>query len=105
MSCKGAESPSVFVQSVEAVPEEVCVLTTKQQLVDIERFCTDEPSSVLSIDPMFNLGPFYITPSTYNLWSPHHAKTTFLGPVLIHKTRSSSHSTTTSTDQLESFWS
>ena len=93
MSWKCAKSPSVFAQGVEAAQEAMCVLATKQQLVDIEQFHTGEPSGVLSIDPTFNLGPFYIT---YNLWSPHHAKNNpiFLRPVLIHKTRSSDHSTT-----------
>lgn len=63
--CKDSyDSEDVFVQSVEAVPEPMCVLATKQQLVDIECFCTGEPSSVLSIDPTFNLGPFYVTPMT-----------------------------------------
>ena len=80
---------SVFVQSVEAAPEPMCVLATPQQLVDMERFCTGSPSSVLSIDPTFNLGPFYVTPTTHNLL----VKTStgnhpiMLGPLLIHKTK------------------
>lgn len=66
--CKeSSNSGAVFTRSVEAVPEPMCVLATDQQLVDIERFCTGDPSSVLSIDPMFNLGPFNVTPTTYLL--------------------------------------
>ena len=80
-----------FVCAVEAAPEPMCVLATNQQLLDIERFCTGEESSVASIDPTFNLGPFSVTPITYhNLL----VKTTrngnhpiLLGPVLIHQTK------------------
>ena len=54
-----------FVRSVEAAPEPMCVLATNQQLSDLQRFCTESPSSVLSIDPTFNLGPFYVTPTTH----------------------------------------
>jgi hypothetical protein len=43
----------------------MCVLATDQQLCDLARFCLGNPSSVLSIDPTFNLGPFYVTPITY----------------------------------------
>lgn len=64
--CKdSANSDSVFVRSVEAAPEPMCVLATDQQLVDPERFCTGSPSSVLCIDPTFNLGPFNVTPTAY----------------------------------------
>ena len=83
-------SEDVFVRSVEAAPEPMCVLATEQQLVDIERFCTYQPSSVLSIDPTFNLGPFYVTPTTYhNLFvtTPRRNHPILLGPVLIHKTK------------------
>ena len=70
-----------FVRAVEATPEPMCVLATNQQLSDMERFCTGEESSVASIDPTFNLGPFSVAPS-YNLpqligknnqeWKPSH---------------------------------
>ena len=42
------------------------MLATSQQLADLEHFCTASPSSVLSVDPTFNLGPFYVTPTTYH---------------------------------------
>ena len=65
--CKNRISTKdAFVRSVEAAPEPLCVLATKQQLVDMERFCTGENFSVLSADPTFNLGPFYVTPLMYN---------------------------------------
>ena len=65
--CKDTSSGTdAFIRSVEAAPEPMCVLATSQQLADIERFCTASPSSVLSVDPTFNLGPFYVTPTTYH---------------------------------------
>lgn len=55
----------------------------------IERFCTSSQSCVLSIDPTFNLGPFYVTPITYrNLLvhkQGHHP--VIMGPILIHRTK------------------
>ena len=83
-------SKDVFVQSVEAAPEPMCVSATKQQLMDIERLCTGEPSGVLSIDPTFNLGPFYVTPTTYHnllVNTPRKNNPILLGPILIHKTK------------------
>lgn len=61
--CKDTSSTSdAFIRSVA---EPMCVLSTDQQLYDLERFCTQSPSSVLSIDPTFNLGKFYVTPTTF----------------------------------------
>ena len=58
--------------------------------MDIEHFCTGEPSGVLSIDPTFNLGPFYVTPMTYHnllVTTPRKNNPILLGPILIHKTK------------------
>ena len=89
--CKdSAESDSVFVRSVEAAPEPMCVLATNQQLKDMERFCTGHPSSVLSIDPTFNLGPFNVTPTTYHhllVETSRGSNPILLGPILIHQTK------------------
>ena len=57
---------TAFVRS-ECAPEPMCILATDQQLVDMERFCTGDASSVLSVDPTFNLGTFYATPTTYHV--------------------------------------
>lgn len=66
-TCKQTSSSNdAFIRSVEAAPEPMCLLATNQQLTDLERFCTGSPSSVLSIDPTFNLGPFNVTPTTYH---------------------------------------
>ena len=88
--CKDTSGTDAFIRSVEAAPEPMCVLATNQQLADLERFCTSSPSSVLSVDPTFNLGPFYVTPTTYhNLLvktsGGNHPVT--LGPTLIHQTK------------------
>jgi len=83
-------SDEVFVQSVDCAPEPMCVLATNQQLVDIERFCTLDPSSVLSADPTFNLGAFYVTPTTYHnllVETTSGSNPVLLGPILIHKTK------------------
>jgi len=83
-------SDTVFVQSVEAAPAPMCVLATTQQLVDIERFCTKSQVSVLSIDPTFNLGPFYVTPTTYHnllVETSTDSNPIMLGPILIHQTK------------------
>ena len=84
--CKDTySSTDAFIRSVEAAPEPMCVLSTDQQVRDIERFCTQTPSSVLSVDPTFNLGSFYVTPSTFhNLLVKN--KQGKHPPVLIHQT-------------------
>ena len=45
----------------------MCILSTDQQLFDVERFCASSGfhNSVLGIDPTFNLGDFYVTVTTY----------------------------------------
>ena len=90
-TCKdSSESDSVFVRSVEAAPEPMCILGTNQQLMDMERFCTGHPSSVLSIDPTFNLGPFNVTPTTYHhllVETSSGSNPILLGPILITKLR------------------
>ena len=89
--CKETSSGSdAFIRSVEAAPEPMCVLATNQQLSDLQRFCTNSPSSVLSIGPTFNLGPFYVTPTTYHnllVKTDRGNHPIVLGPVLIHQTK------------------
>ena len=61
-----SSNTDAFVWSVEAAPEPMCVVATDQQLCDFEHFCSGTPSSVLSVDSTFNLGPFYVTLITYH---------------------------------------
>jgi len=67
----------------------MCVLATNQQLSDLQSFCTASPSSILSVDPTFYLGPFYVTPTTYkNLVETERGQhRAVLGPILIHQTK------------------
>ena len=83
-------STEAYVRAVEAAPEPMCILASKQQLIDLERFCTKEKFSVLSADPTFNLGPFYVTPLTcQNLLAvnKHGTHPSLLGPILVHQTK------------------
>jgi len=79
-----------FVRSVQAAPQPLCVLATDLQLKQVQFCCTDpENFSVLSIDPTFNLGAFYVTPIVF-LHKAFVCKRTgnppvFLGPVLVHQ--------------------
>ena len=63
------------------------VVTTDQQLFDIERFCTAESASVLSVDTTFNLGPFYVTYHNLLVKTDRDNHPIILGPVLIHHTK------------------
>ncbi len=66
-ACKESEKTGdKFIRSVERAPEPMCVLCTDQQLADLDRFCTDDGYSVVTVDPTFNLGQFYVTPITFN---------------------------------------
>jgi hypothetical protein len=90
-TCKDtSSSPDAFIRSVEAAPEPMCVLATNQQLFDLERFCCGSTFSILSVDITFNLGSFYVTPTTFHNLMVHNAKDCFptlLGPILIHQTK------------------
>ena len=46
--CKDNEgSEHKFIRSIEAAPEPICVLSTDQQLLDLERFCTKEEFGIM----------------------------------------------------------
>ena len=85
---KEGEMP--FVRSVQAAPQPLCVLATDTQLKQLQLCCTDPSNfSVLSIDPTFNLGSFFVTPMVF-LHKVVMSKRTqkhpiFLGPMLIHQ--------------------
>ena len=91
--CKETVSTDdVFIHSVEAAPEPMCVLATRHQIIDLERFCTGENFSVMSVDPTFNLGSFYVTPLTYKHKLARSKKKNgshplLLGPIFVHQTK------------------
>ena len=87
-------SLKTFVRNVSFDQSIMCVLATDQQLSDICRFCANEDithTSVLGIDPTFNLGDFYVTVTTYqNLMLINRKSGThpvFIGPMLVHQNR------------------
>ena len=66
------------------------MLSTDQQLLDLERFCTKEEFGIISVDPTLNLGSFYVTLITYQnllVETSSHCHPVLLGPVLIHQTK------------------
>lgn len=88
--CKETSGSQAYVRAVEGAPEPMCVLTTDQQLIDLERFCTGDHFGIIGVDPTFNLGPFYVTPITYQNLLVKVQKVNHpivLGPVLIHQTK------------------
>ena len=82
---------TAFVRDVSASPELTVFLSTKQQLTDIERFCTNaEHFSVLGVDATFNVGKYFLTLTTYKhlmLLTKKNTHPVFIGPALIHQRR------------------
>ena len=92
LECKLAQgSQEAFVRDVKAAPDPQCVLFFDWQITDMVRFVTDteEQSGILTVDPTYNLGNFYVTPTTYphlmleDISTGRHPS--LLGPVLIHQ--------------------
>lgn len=88
--CLKAKNGEDFVRSVQASPEPMAVLSLDQQLVDLERFCTNEEEfTVAGFDPTFNCGNFAVTVMVYkNLLIQNYRDgsiPTFLGPLLVHQ--------------------
>ena len=91
LECKLAQgTEELFVRDVKAAPDPQCVLCFDWQVKDMERFLTQpEGFGILTVDTTYNLGQFYVTPTTY----PHlmledvasNKHPTMLGPVLVHQ--------------------
>jgi len=72
------------------------VLHINLSLNDLERFCTKEKCTVLSIDPTFNLGDFYVTVTTYHhlmLENSGGSHPVILGPIFVHQQKNLKHIT------------
>ena len=68
LECKLVQgTQDAFVRDVKAAPDPQCVLFFDWQIADMERFVTNtsEQHGILTIDPTYNLGQFYVTPTTY----------------------------------------
>lgn len=85
LECKLAQgTQDAFVQDVKADPDPQCALFFSWQIEDMERFLTHEEFGNFTADTTYNLGKFYVTPSTYQhlCWKKHP---TMLGPVFVHQ--------------------
>ena len=85
---KGKGTAEHFVRIVTGAPEPMTVLCFDCSINDLERFCTGEQHTVLSVDPTFNLGDFDVTVTTYrhlmltNMSGNHPV---MMGPLVIHQ--------------------
>ena len=61
------DSKHSFIRSIQTFPNPLfLVLSTSTQLQNLYVYCTSElVSSVLTIDPTFNIGKYSVTPVTY----------------------------------------
>ncbi|KAJ7394459.1 hypothetical protein OS493_000270 [Desmophyllum pertusum] len=64
---KQGDTNNVFIRSIQTHPNPLfLVLSTATQFQNLETYCTSEyASSVMTIDPTFNIGKFSVTPVTY----------------------------------------
>ena len=88
--CKLEEGTEAFVRCVSLAPEPLVVLARDFQLGELQRCCTSHAnSSVLSVDPAFELGNFYVTPVDFLHPMLTNRDTggnpLFIGTMLIHK--------------------
>ena len=80
-----------FIRKVEGAPEPMCIIGTEAAFINVERFCCAVPqgfNSILTIDPTFNHGDFYFTPTTYKNLSVIRKSTgepiIEMGPAMVH---------------------
>lgn len=86
--CK--DSKGKFLHSLQVSPEVRVVLTTKAQLADVVKFCSCNPEeySIFGIDVTYDIGPFFVTTTTYKHLKLHDKDSgtypNFPGPMMIH---------------------
>ena len=90
---QGTDSEGEFIHSITAWPEPMCILGYQYQFHDISRFFSSQVGyHPLGIDTTFNLGEFYVTPTAYKSLILENSRdgnlATFIGPTLIHMSRS-----------------
>ena len=91
LECKTAKGPlGRFVQDVKAAPSPQGILFFDWQLQDLVRFHTyNRQFGILTADTTFNLGKWYVTPTSYHHLMledvKSHKQPVIIGPVLIHQ--------------------
>lgn len=78
-----------FIQEVTFTSTPEVIVAFDQQVNDIVRFCTNaQRFSILSIDPTFNLGKFFVTVTTYKhpmlVLKRTQETPVFVGPCFLH---------------------
>ena len=85
---EGRKSDESFVCTVTGAPEAMALLCPDWILNDLDRFCTDLPHTILTLDPTFDLGDFNVTVSTYRhlmLTNSAGSHPVMTGPIFIHQ--------------------
>ena len=91
LQCKLTDGTSdAFVRDVKAAPHPQCVMAFDWQVNDLVRFLTDDRKfSVFTADTTYNVGEFYVTPTTYKhlmlVDITSKKNPTMAGPVLVHQ--------------------
>jgi hypothetical protein len=79
----------ILIRELPLFPEPTVFLATQQQLIDIERFCTNpEKFCILGVDATFQIATFYFTFTTYRnlmLTTEKGNHPVFIGPGILHK--------------------
>lgn len=82
-------SEDIFIREIPLFPEPIVFLATDQQLLDIERFCTNpEKFCVLGVDATFQIASCYFTVTTYRnllLTTEKGNHPVCIGPGILHK--------------------
>ena len=64
--CLMQSNDNMFIQNASVATEKVIFLANLCQMNNVKRFCTSKKQiSILGIDPKHNLGPYFVTISTY----------------------------------------
>ena len=79
-----------YITRLQIAPSPACVVASQRQLLDVKRFFanTGNNFSILSIATTFNIGHFYLTPTTFRHLLLEDKRTgnppLLMGPTLIH---------------------
>ena len=89
--CKMEKKSSNFTRNICVAPEKVISLMTNRQLNDNKKLCTSNvEASILGIDPTYNIGPCFVTISTYRqlqFLTKDNVHPVMLGPLIVHTSK------------------